>query len=200
MEIVNCLQGSDEWYAARLGKVTASEFNKVLNKKEGRGLYMRKKASERLTGHGEESFHNKIMGNGSETEDEARECYRLVYDKRVQQVGFVILNDWVGASTDGLVETDGILEIKCPLGSTHIDYIIKDKMPTVYIPQVQGGLWVTGRKWCDFISYVPTLSSRPIHRIRIERDEDYIKNLELKTNEFVGELRLLIAEIEKGAF
>lgn len=200
MKIIDCVQGSEEWFAARLGKVTASEFHKVLNKKTGRGLYMRKLAAERLTGITEDSFHNPIMDNGSDTEAEAKECYETIYHEKVKQVGFVELNEWIGASPDGLIGEEGTIEVKCPLGSTHIDYITRNKMPAVYIPQVQGELWVTGRKWCDFVSYVPRLSSRPLWSVRIQRDEEYIRNLEAATNVFVAELKELIAKVDAGAF
>lgn len=200
MEIIECVQGTDDWFAARLGKVTASRFSEVLNKKTGRGLYMRKLAAERLTGTHEETYRNAIMDTGSETEGEARACYEVIYHQAVEQVGFVELNDWIGASPDGLIGEDGIAEIKCPLGSTHIDYIIKNKMPATYVAQVQGGLWVTGRQWCDFISYVPRFTSRPLWSVRIQRDEEYIRNLEAAVNVFVAELKELIAKIDSGTF
>lgn len=200
MNIIDCEQGSDEWFTARLGKVTASKFSDVLNKKTGRGLYMRKLAAERLTGEVEESFRNSIMDKGSEAENEAKEHYSTLLGIPVVSVGFVEKNEWVGTSPDGLVGDDGTIEIKCPLGSTHIDYIIKNKMPAVYIPQVQGGLWITGRKWCDFISYVPALRSKPFYCIRIERDNEYIRNLEAATNVFIKELQELIAKVGKEEF
>lgn len=200
MVIVKCVQGSDEWFAARLGKVTASKFSEVLNKKVGRGLYMRKLAAERLTGLVEDSFRNSIMEKGNKTEDEARTYYYTLRGQEAKQVGFVKLNEWIGASPDGLVGDDGTIEVKCPLGSTHIDYIIRNKMPAIYVPQVQGGLWVTERKWCDFVSYVPALQSRPMWVVRIERDDEYIKNLEAATNVFVAELKELIAKVGKETF
>jgi putative phage-type endonuclease len=200
MKIIDCIQGSDEWFDVKRGRVSASHFKDVLNKKTGRGLYMRKVAAERLTGQTEETYTNKNMENGIDTEAEARECYEVIYHEKVVQVGFVVLNEWVGCSPDGLIGDDGLAEIKCPLGSTHIEYIEKDAMPAVYAPQVQGQLWVTGRKWCDFISYNPYFNSRPLWSTRIQRDAEYIKNLEAATNVFVAELKELIAKVEKGAF
>ena len=200
MEIIDCIQGSGEWFAARRGKVTASHFKDVLNKKAGRGLYMRKVAAELLTDQTEDSYTNPIIEKGSDTEAEARECYEHIYHEKVVQVGFVEMNEWVGCSPDGLIGVEGLAEIKCPLGSTQIDYIMKDAMPPVYVPQVQGQLWVTGRKWCDFISYNPYFKNRPLWSKRIQRDEDYIKNLEAATNLFIKELKELIAKIEKGVF
>jgi len=204
MEIIDCIQGSDEWFDVKRGKVSASHFKDVLNKSSksssGRGLYMRKVAAEILTGQTEETYTNAAMENGVDTEAEARECYEHIYHEKVVQVGFVVLNEWVGCSPDGLIGEDGLAEIKCPLGSTHIDYISKDAMPPVYIPQVQGQLWVTGRKWCDYISYNPYFKNRPLWSKRIQRDEEYIKTLETATNMFTKELKELIAKIEKGVF
>ncbi len=200
MEIIKCVQGSEEWFDAKRGIVSASHFKEVLNKKTGRSLYMRKVAAEILTGQTEETYTNKIIENGTDTEAEARECYEHIYHEKVVQVGFVKMNEWVGCSPDGLIGKDGTGEIKSPLASTHIDYIMKDAMPPVYIPQVQGQLWVTGRAWCDFISYNPYFKNRPLWSKRIQRDEDYITELAWQVSEFVQELKELIAKIEKGVF
>ncbi|MCH7516699.1 MAG: YqaJ viral recombinase family protein, partial [Bacteroidetes bacterium] len=138
MIIFDDIQGSDEWWDAKLGFVSASHFHEVLNKKTGRLLYMRKLAAERLTGLREESYTNKTIENGSETEQEARRYYEIANDCEVEQVGFVTRDDDIGGSPDGLVGKDGLLEIKCVLSSTHIETILSGKMPALHIPQVQG--------------------------------------------------------------
>lgn len=197
MKILTCFeQGSDAWFAARLGMVTASNFHKVLNKKTGRGAYMRKLCAERFTGCREESYKNDVMEYGNETEAEARAYYETVNDCKVEQVGFVMRDDDVGASPDGLVDGKGIIEIKCPLSSTHIETILSGKMPTLYIPQVQGLLWVTDEPWCDFISFDPKVLSRPMFCFRVERDKDYIANLAAQVSVFVRELQEMIKKIE----
>jgi len=200
MRIIDCEQGSDEWFAVKRGKVSASHFSEVLNKGAGRGLYMRKLAAERLTGLTEQGYSNKAMEFGVETEAEAKEYYSQSTGIDVELVGFVEVNDWVGCSPDGLIGDDGLIEVKCPLGSTHIDYIIKNKLPAGYVPQVQGQLWVTDRKWCDFVSYVPSMTSKPAHIIRVKREEDYIDELIWKVDKFVEELKKLIAKIEANTF
>ena len=200
MKILDCIQGSDEWFEARLGFVTASNFHKVLNKKAGRGLYMRKLAAERLTGLTEESYKNDAMENGIETEQEARRYYELANDCKIEQVGFVMRDEWSGGSPDGLVGKDGLIEIKCPLSSTHIEVILSDKMPAKHIPQVQGLLWVTERKWCDFVSYDPRVLSQPLFCIRIERDTEYFKKLAGEVGVFVKELKEIISKIDDGKF
>ncbi len=100
MVIIDCIQGSEEWWEAKLGVVSASHFSEVLNKKTGRKRYMRKVAAERLTGLREESYKNDVMEAGSETEAEARRYYETVNDCEVKQVGFVMRDEWVGGSPD----------------------------------------------------------------------------------------------------
>jgi len=194
--LVDCIQGSDEWYEARLGFVTASNFHKVLNKRTGRGLYMRKLAAERLTGLREESYKNDIMEAGSETEAEARRYYETVNSCAVEQVGFAMLDENIGGSPDGFVGKYGIIEIKCPLSSTHIEIILSGKMPTLHIPQVQGLLWVTDRQWCDFISYDSRVLSKPMFCVRVERDKEYFMKLAGEVGIFVGELKAMIDKID----
>lgn len=193
MKLIDCIQGSDEWFRARLGKVTGSKFSQVLNKKSGYHLYMRRLVAERLTGKPYECYSNENMEAGVEKEAAARIHYELVNECIVEQVGFIELSDYVGVSLDGIIGGDGTFEAKCPIPSTHVDYIVRDKMPTAYIPQVQGGLWVTGRQWCDFVSYCPEIDSKPYFCKRIYRDEDYIKKLSKATDEFVAKLKDMVA-------
>ena len=195
MEILKCEQGSEEWYEAKLGIVSTSNFDKVLNKGSGRGLYMRKLAAERLTGITQSGYSNENMENGLETEPQAREYYEGRNNCKIEQVGFIKRDNWVGTSPDGLVDKDGQIEIKCPIPSTHIENILKAKMPALYRPQVQGQLWITERKWCDWISFCPSIKDRPFFSVRILRDEEYIKELAIKVTMFVNELKKMIFEI-----
>jgi hypothetical protein len=198
MIVIDCVQGSEEWYTARLGFVTASHFAKVLNKGSGRGLYMRKLAAERLTGLRENGYPDKNRAAGSLTDADAREYYEMANDCIVEQVGFFKRDDDVGCSPDGLVGEEGTIEIKCPLSSTHVANIINNKMPTEYIPQVQGVLWITERQWCDFISYNPKVVARPIQIVRVERDPEYIQKLAGQAALFVKELKGIISKIDVG--
>ncbi len=194
MQIHECLQCSDEWFALKCGKVSASHFSEVLNKKTGRGTYMFRLLGERLSGEPYESYSNKVIQRGIEVETEARAYYESLYGA-VRQVGFVQMDDYVGCSPDSLVGDDGIIEIKCPQPNTHLKYIYDNRMPAVYIPQVQGCLWVTGRQWCDFISFEPRVKVRPFWKIRIVRDEDYIHTLSVAVKQFVSELKVLEKKI-----
>lgn len=188
-QIIDCIQGSDEWYEARLGLVTASRFKDVLSNGSGRKTYMMKLLAERDTGVPQETYKNEAMEMGNETESFAREHYEKATGVKVEQVGFIKWGE-IGASPDGLVGDDGCIEIKCPYNSTHLGYIIKKKLPSTYNAQVQGLLWVCERKWCDFISYAP-MCKRPMWKIRVERDEPYIEALDITVREFLDELHAL---------
>lgn len=195
LEICKCEQGSDEWYEIKLGIVSTSNFDKVLSSGTGRGLYMRKLAAEKLTGISQINYSNDNMENGLEMEGFAREYYGHLKDCPVEQVGFIKRDDWVGTSPDGLVDNNGLIEIKCPIPSTHIDNILKGKMPTCYRPQVQGQLWVAERDWCDWVSYCPTVKSKPFFVTRILKDQKYINVLEVAIEQFVAELKEMISKI-----
>ncbi len=195
--IHNCEQGSDEWLQIRLGKITASHFSDVLAQGTGktRKDYMIKLATEQLTKLPNETYSNAYMQWGTETEPEARVYYEYLYDVAVDQVGFVELNEWVGCSPDGLVGEDGLIEIKCPKSTTHVSTILDDKMQTCYKSQVQGQLWVTGRKWCDWISFDPRVTNNPCFVVRVPRDEKYISALELVVEQFIKELKVMIKKL-----
>jgi putative phage-type endonuclease len=189
--IIDCEQQTDEWFTARLGRVTASHFSDVLNKGSGRKTYMMKLLAERMTGEPQETFSNSAMEWGVETEPQAREYYIGLNKVIVDQVGFIQLGNDVGCSPDGLVDDDGMIEIKCPFPSTHLGYILKGTLPSIYKPQVQGQLWITGRKWVDFISFDPRVTLRPFWSIRVQREEAYINDLEKAVRKFVKELKEL---------
>ena len=200
IKIIDCIQGSDEWFDAKRGMMSASNFSKILNKGSGRGLYMRRLAGERLTGETQETYSNGNMEAGIELEAAAREYYEELNSCEVEQVGFVKMSDWIGCSPDGLVSDDGLIEIKSVLPSTHINNILRAKMPTEHIPQVQGQLFVTGRKWCDWISFCPAIKVRPFFCVRISRDGKYVNVLEIAISQFVTELQGMIKKINETRF
>lgn len=187
-EYIDCVQGSEEWHEARLTIVTASNFSKVLSRKSGRDTYLMRKVAERQRGRYVEGYQNKAMENGVENEEHARKYYEDKNEVEVALIGFVKMGD-LGCSPDGLVGDDGTIEIKCSEGPSHYRIILKKKMPTTHIPQVQGNLWITDRKWCDFISYDPWGKYNPFYCIRVLRDDDYINNiLKPACDKFVQEL------------
>lgn len=185
------IQGSEEWYEIRLGKVTASKFKDVMAEGDGisRKKYMRQLVAETLTGCSQVTYRDKNMEMGTEFEPLARQHYEAVMGVAVRQVGFISRNDDVGVSPDGLVGDNGMIEIKCPLTTTLIDYILADKFPTTYRAQVQGQLWVAERQWCDFVAFDPRMKSNKMFRVRVERDDKYIEIMEEKINFFVEQLK-----------
>lgn len=200
MKIYECEQRTPEWYQARLGKITASCLSDVMSKGTGRNTYMFRLAAERLTGLPQDSYTNGAMQWGIDTEPHARAFYEELNNTPVKQVGFVELTEDLGMSPDGLVNDDGILEIKCPNTTTHIANILRGKLPSEYVPQVQGGLWITGRKFCDFVSFDPRMQKKKFHCIRVERDDDKIEEIIEATSLFIAELKELIEKINKDPF
>ncbi|GAG80752.1 unnamed protein product, partial [marine sediment metagenome] len=199
-------QGTEEWLRVRMGKVTASNFAISMAKGKSGGVsktrttLMHKLIAERLTNEPQETYRNGAMEWGTETEPAAREYYEAVNDCIVKEVGFVEHNEYIGCSPDGLVSEDGLLEIKCPNSATHIGYILADKLPAVYKAQVQGQLWVTDRKWCDFVSYDPRVSKRPYWFIRVNRDQDYIDKLECAVGDFATDMQIIIKQLTESQF
>lgn len=192
--IVICDQGTPEWHAARLGIPTASCFAKVLAKGEGktRRRYLLDLAAERLTGEVAEGYTNAHMERGHALEDEARQLYAFRHDAEPQRVGFVRCDTHrAGASPDSLLGDDGVLEIKTRLGALQLDLLESGRLPPEHRAQVQGQLLITGRPWCDFVSYWPRL---PLFVTRVERDEKYLTTLAQELADFNGELDALVAK------
>lgn len=196
-------QRSEEWFQARLGKVTASRVADVLAKiKSGesasRRNYKIQLVSERLTGERQETYINQAMQDGIDREFYARERYVQQHGE-VEEVGFIQHPTLeAGASPDGMVGTDGILEIKCPMGSTHTETLMTQEIPSKYIPQVQFQLLVTGRKWCDFVSYNPMFPEHlQLFVKRVEADPVYQKELESEVKQFLSEVDDVINKLKE---
>jgi putative phage-type endonuclease len=189
-------QGTDEWFAARLGKVTASRVADVIAKTKtgystSRDNYMAQLVCERMTNTVAESFTNSAMQWGTETEPLARAAYEAHADVLVDEVAMIthpIIED-AGASPDGYVGSEGILEIKCPNTSTAIDTLLSQAVPSKHITQIQFQLACTGRKWCDFVSFDPRLPKElQLFVKRVPRDDAYIQMLEKEVVQFLTEL------------
>ena len=188
-------QNTDEWMGLRLGKFTASSFKDLFAAKTTATYQkaIKKVAYERLTGESPESFKSAYMDRGHEMEPLAKEAYEMETFNDVQEPGFFELNEWVGASPDGLIGEDGLWENKAPAYNTMIDYLIKGTVPSIYIKQIQGQMWVADRKWCDFMCYHPKLKSLII---RVERDETIISELKAKIEESIIEVKNIINKIK----
>lgn len=193
-------QRTDEWFAARLGKVTASKISDVMAKtKTGYGAsranYMARLIAERLTGKQQESFVNAEMQWGTDHEDEAIAAYSFREDASVEKVGFVdhplILN--AGASPDGLVGQDGLVEIKCPNTATHIETLLSSTIPLKYELQMLFQMSCTGRTWCDFVSYDPRMPEHlRLFVRRVNRDDTKIEEIILEVKSFLDEMSVKI--------
>lgn len=194
-QIIQCDQGSAEWYAARLGIPTASEFSTVMAKGEGktRKTYMLKLAGEILTGEPMESYSNGHMERGKVMEDEARALYAFQNEGAIERVGF-IRNGNTGCSPDSLIDQNGGLEIKTALPHIQIDRLMRDELPPEHKAQVQGSLWVSERYQWDFASYWPKL---PLFVKRVYREESYIKNLAGEVDRFNDDLQKVVEQIRR---
>jgi putative phage-type endonuclease len=195
-------QRSEEWFQARLGKVTASRVADVLAKiKSGesasRRNYKIQLVSERLTGEKQETYINQAMQDGIDREAFARNRYVQQFGE-VEEVGFIKHPTLeAGASPDGMVGEDGILEIKCPMGSTHTETLMTQDVPSRYVPQIQFQLLVTGRKWCDFVSYNPMFPEHlQVFVKRVEADPVYQKELESEVKQFLSEVDNVINKLK----
>jgi putative phage-type endonuclease len=191
-------QGTDAWKIEKLGHVSAGSVSDILSKGRGgeskmRDSYKWRIVTERLTGLIQESFSNDAMVWGVETEAEARMTYEMIFGVTVDQTGFVKhpTLKWVGASPDGMIGTDGLIEIKCPHTKTHLQTMKSEEVPKVYIPQMQMQMWTMNRQWCDFVSYDPRLP----HNLqffckRVKRDDEYISIMEKEVLQFLDEVEV----------
>ena len=189
-------QRSEEWFRARLGKVTASKLSDVMaTTKSGESAYRRtyrhQLVTERLTGKQTEIYINQAMQHGMDTEDEARDFYVFKYAD-VEEVGFIDhpTIDMAGASPDGLVGTDGLIEIKCRQPQNHTETLISHQIPSRYKLQMYWQMACTGRKWCDYVSYCPSFPENlKMVVIRLHWDDEQIKLLEESVTKFLTEVK-----------
>ena len=197
-------QRTEEWYSARAGKVTASRLSDVIaTTKSGdsasRSNYMAQLIAERLTGRCVEGFSSKAMQWGVDTEELARLAYESETGLIVSEVGFIdhSIIEYSGASPDGLVGDDGLIEIKCPETKTHIATLISNKAPSKYIPQMQWQMACTGRFWVDFVSFDPRMpESLQLFIIRVQRDQDLIDKYERSVRDFLSEMEDTITKLK----
>ena len=198
-------QQSTEWFTARLGKVTASRVADVIAKTKtgysaSRDNYMAQLICERLTGQKGESFTNAAMEHGTLTEPLARSAYENARSLLVKEVGFINHPriEMSGASPDGLVGDDGLVEIKCPNTATHIDTLLSQKVPTKYITQMQWQMLCCQRKWCDFVSFDNRLPEHlQLFVQEVEFDPEYAAMLEKEVVLFLTELDNKVAKLKE---
>jgi putative phage-type endonuclease len=198
-------QRTEEWFNVRLGKVTASRISDVTAKTKtgwgaGRANYKAQLIAERLTGQRQDSFTNAAMQWGVETEEAARIAYAFLEGQKVLEEAFVVhptIAD-AGASPDGLVGENGLVEIKCPNTATHIETLKGATIPSKYIGQMQWQMACTGREWCDFVSFDPRLPEEmQLFVQRLHRDAAQIAELEAFVRDFLDEVDADVAELTR---
>ncbi len=189
-------QGTEEWFAARAGKVTASRIADLMARtKSGysasRDNYMAQLIVEKFTGKVAESFNSAAMQWGSDQETFARAAYEARKNVLVDEIGFVPhpTIEGVGASPDGLVGNDGLVEIKCPNTATMIDTLINETVPHKYFAQMQMQMSCTQRKWCDYAVFDPRMPENgQLFIKRVERDEKFVEDMESEIIKFLDEM------------
>jgi len=197
-------QRSNEWFALRLGKVTASRVADLMAKtKTGysatRENYMAQLVVERISNSQAESFTNAAMQWGTDQEPYARAEYEATQGAIVEECGFVShpTIEMAGASPDGLVGDDGLIEIKCPNTATMIDVLLTGVVASKYNTQMQFQMACTGRQWCDYVVFDPRMPAKAQMFIkRVARDEAFIAEMEAEVTKFLGEVAEKVAKIQ----
>jgi len=199
MEIINCVQGSPEWFTARIGSIGGSSIASVVAGGQGkmRKALLYRLAGEILSGVKYEGYRNADMDRGIEQEADARNVYAMEREIEVVQVGLVKLDEFRHYSPDGLIGDDGMIEIKSTIPSVHIETIDTDKIDGGYYKQIQWGLIICQRQWCDFISWSPLVLDYPMWVKRVERDKKTMKELCDGAEKFIDELKSLVLKIKR---
>ena len=205
MSDTEIVQGSNDWFQIRMGKVTASRVADVIAKtKSGystsRDNYMAQLVVERLTFTKQESYTNAAMQWGTDQEPFARAAYEAAQGVMVEEVGFVRhpTIEWAGASPDGLVGNDGCVEIKCPNTLTMIETLLSQKVPGKYFTQMQFQLACTGRKWCDYVVFDPRMPAKAqLFVKRVDRDDTYIAEIEAEIVQFLAEVQTQVNQLNQ---
>ena len=200
-------QRSAEWRLARLGKATGSRIADIVARTKtgystSRANYAAQLICERLTGAQAESYVSPAMAWGVEKEPEARRLYEFEHDVEVSSVGFLDHPTIAmsGASPDGLIGEAGLVEVKCPLTATHIDTVLGQAIAGRHVTQMQWQMAVTGRSWCDYVSYDPRLpADLRLFVRRVHRDGAMIAELESAVAGFLGEVEATLARLQELA-
>ena len=197
-------QRTTEWFAQRCGHLTASRIADMMARTQkgwgaSRANYAAQLIAERLTGVAESGFTSAAMQHGIDTEAAARAAYGFMQDVEVIEAPFVLHPRlaWSGASPDGFVGDDGLVEIKCPNTATHITTLRGGEIPDKYIKQMQWQMACTERDWCDFVSFDPRMPvEMQLHIQRVDRDNDLIAEIESAAIGFLDEIAATVAELE----
>jgi hypothetical protein len=174
--IHNCKQGNEAWQQLRLARLTASDAQAIATAGVGLDTLVLKKVAEKLTGKAPEGYTNGDMERGHELEMMARNAYELETGNLVKEVGFCELDEYTGCSPDGFIGEDGLVEIKCKADHTFVQAMLDHKPEAGHFWQVQMQMWITERKWCDYVVFNPNFP-KPLIVIRVDRDEKSIEKI-----------------------
>jgi len=200
VEKINLVQGSDAWHRCRVGSIGGSSIATAVAGGSGktRKTLMYRMAAEIATGTKFDSYTNVDMERGVALEPDCRRLYEFIKDVDVEQVGSIRTEAHKHVSPDGLCVDDGMIEIKCPRSSTHVETIDRMQVPAQYRKQIQWSLSITGRQWCDFVSYCPEIEDKPIVIIRMTRDEKLIQALAEGADKFIAEMLEIVKKIKEA--
>lgn len=203
MRIIECDQGSPEWYQARLGRVTSSRVADMMARTKTGWGYERAKYEadlicERQTNEVKHGFKSAAMQWGTNTQPQAEKAYAFRTDNELERVGFIIHDELMfGASPDALVNKDGLAEFKCPETHTHIETLLSQTIPGKYLLQIQWQLYMTERRWCDYVSFDPRMQpSKRLFIRRVHRNESQIQDLVAHAKEFLLGIELKLSRLE----
>lgn len=197
-------QRTEEWFKARLGKVGASMISAVMAKTKAgysatRDNYMADLIVQKLTGESPDGFSSAAMQWGTEQESNAKAAYEFMNDVAIEDVGFILHPeiDQAGASPDGLIGPDGLIEIKCPNTATHIKTLLSGKVDRKYVLQMQWQMACSGRDWCEFMSYDPRMpADLSMWTKRVDKDPELIQEITDEVNKFLSEMKGKLTELE----
>lgn len=209
MKILDCVQGSSVWFDARIGHLTSSRIKDAISKRKRNpteDLACRVDlrldlAVERVTRKPMEHFVSRWMEEGKEKEPLARAAYEIYQETETKEVGFVFHPDiaFAGCSPDGLVGEDGLVEFKAPKSNTHAEYLLGERVPELYIPQMMWQMACTGRQFCDFASYHPDFpEGLDLFVCRLPRDEAQIEMMETEAVKFLAQVETMVAQLKGG--
>lgn len=197
MIIHNFDQRTEEWYQIRLGRLTGSDFHTFLGASETKKNKLLQKAAEKITGESdEEHIITEDIKRGIDLEDEAILMYEMQTGNTVDKVGFIERDEFSGCSPDGLVGEEGIIEVKCPKQSVFLKQVVEDKIKPEYYTQIQYNLFISGRKWCDYIAYNKKF---PLFIKRFTVDKEVFEKIEKALNECTEKIKEFISSYEKRA-
>lgn len=194
MKIITCVQGSEEWLKVRLGKFGGTDAQAVATAGKGLETLCFEKVGEIITGRLKDTYKNADMERGNELEAQARFAYEMKTGQTVTQVGYIELNEFVGVSPDGLVGEEGLCEIKAPTDANFIKFLYERKPDTKYIWQMQHQMYVTDRKWCDFVIFNDNLNKVEI--TRVNRDEAKIEKIRIGLEQGIAKVKEILERIK----